>query len=552
MVHQESGARGLRYATTMTHPLHRESSDDPATSSLSVHRDSPFVYRDSPNSMLRLGAVLVACLALPAPTAAQVSWTHTKTPASGKNRYILRGVEGRSGADVWTVGERMEPDFRIPRIHTLALRYDGKVWRTVPTPDPHTTPSGRPMYNVLHEVTALANGRAVAVGQSQDSRWVGQLMAMEWDGKTWKTIKTPSFRGGSGFFSVTQTPSGSVWACGTATNLTSTPPRLEAILAQRTSSGWTILHAPVVGVRKNLFHGVAARSNKEVWVVGTRGKTLGDFHILLQRYNGSGWTTFKVPSPGALDSLEGVAAIASNNVWAAGFWYPTKVGRFQPLLMHFDGTTWRQQALPTFAGSTQLSDIVANSATDIYACGSYANTSRVPQPFMLHFDGKKWSQTIMPKTGGSQEWFRAVGRSSSGQVWAVGQYYDGTRTAPLAMRGDSPGFYPYDSGMLKLVGTGTPRAGLSVGLVSSGAASGPGLMVFSLDRASFRYASVQMSVGLGRAALIPGRFDGAGRWTLPISLPKPLPLGEVFVQTLGLSSSRQLVGSNGLRVVVGR
>jgi hypothetical protein len=185
---------------------------------------------------------------------------------------------------------------------------------------------------------------------------------------------------------------------------------------------------------RNEFYAMHARSDNEIWVVGTQSDRFGEFEILLQRYNGgSSWTTFNVPSPSMLDEMKGVFAFAENDAWAVGFYYHIPLYQYQPLIMHYDGTSWEMVDLPEHPeGSVRLEGMAATAPDDIYAAGTYATADGIPRPFMLHYDGVGWSEVILPPTGGSDEWFQGLAATKDGSVWAVGAYADGTSTAPMA------------------------------------------------------------------------------------------------------------------------
>ena len=55
-------------------------------------------------------------------------------------------------------------------------------------------------------------------------------------------------------------------------------------------------------------------------------------------WDGTAWAIVTTPSLGTVSLLSGVAAIATNDVWAVG---NTRVGTAnQTLTMHYDGTSW--------------------------------------------------------------------------------------------------------------------------------------------------------------------------------------------------------------------
>jgi hypothetical protein len=74
----------------------------------------------------------------------------------------------------------------------LILQWNGKVWRTDKTP--HISPASGLSY--LGAVTGLSAGQAWAVGgacsacASDESRY--RTLAVRWNGSKWSTVKTPN------------------------------------------------------------------------------------------------------------------------------------------------------------------------------------------------------------------------------------------------------------------------------------------------------------------------------------------------------------------------
>ena len=332
---------------------------------------------------------------------------------------ITFGVDGTSPTDVWAVGYHT-PNPPLGPTLTLTMHFDGKDWSVVSSPNPD------PDYQFVSDVAAVRSDWAIAVGTYSPVGSKAQTLALEWDGSSWSHIQSPEAKNGCAFRSITKTPSGEMFAAGTWQEG-------NGLLAHRTGGSWDVHLAPPVRVFRNRFYGVSALSEDEIWCVGTKGESYGDFEILIQRYDGNGnWTTFDEPTPGWSDSLEDVVAIASDDVWVAGFWYDPGLSATQPLLMHFDGASWTQESLPPFLDrGAELRAIEAISSTEVYASGTYPDNNGIPRPFVLGYDGTGWSEITLPSSGGSYEWFRGMTVTPQNDLWIVGQYFDGQVTAPV-------------------------------------------------------------------------------------------------------------------------
>jgi hypothetical protein len=112
-----------------------------------------------------------------------------------------------------------------------------------------------------------------------------------------------------------------------------------------------------------------------------------DYRVV--HFDGSSWSESHVvrlsrgdnPNPGDGYGLQGLWAIASNDVFAVG-----SGGHID----HFNGTAWSPMTSPTTA---HLFDVWGNSASNVYAVGEGG---------ILHFDGSSWS--VINNTSASRVW----------------------------------------------------------------------------------------------------------------------------------------------------
>ena len=80
------------------------------------------------------------------------------------------------------------------------------------------------------------------------------------------------------------------------------------------------------------------------------------------------------------NSLRAVAGVAPNDVWAAGqfsFWAGQGIALPRPLMMHWEGKSWRMVSVPEPGGMLEyVSDVVAVSSRDVWAAGEYRKDLR--------------------------------------------------------------------------------------------------------------------------------------------------------------------------------
>src|SRR5262245_19060275 len=105
-------------------------------------------------------------------TGCQGGWHAQTGPADARESDELFGVSGASSGGVWAVGVTL-PSGGLAR--TLVERWQGRAWRTVPSPD--RTSAG----NFLTAVVALSASDAWAVGPSRSPRGPARTLILHWD-----------------------------------------------------------------------------------------------------------------------------------------------------------------------------------------------------------------------------------------------------------------------------------------------------------------------------------------------------------------------------------
>jgi len=176
---------------------------------------------------------------------------------------------------------------------------------------------------------------------------------------------------------------------------------------------------PVSPPKGGVLSGVAVISSCDVWAVGAT-----DAQALTEHFDGTAWKV--VPGPKNLTAvLGGVGAVSSSNVYAVGS-SVQGTDRF-PLVLHWDGQAWAQQTISGTVPDGELSGVKVVSATDIWAVGDadVPGTNR-RQPLILHFNGSSWTSTRVPQVAGmsSDAVLDAVSATSAHDAWAVGNVFN--------------------------------------------------------------------------------------------------------------------------------
>src|SRR5215210_1188548 len=78
-----------------------------------------------------------------------------------------------------------------------------------------------------------------------------------------------------------------------------------------------------------------------------------------------------------------------------------------------------------------LSSVAVVSVNDVWAVGAYSNTASVSQNLIERWDGTGWTVVPSPNVGSGDNYLEGVSAVSSGNVWAVGYYYNGAASQTL-------------------------------------------------------------------------------------------------------------------------
>jgi len=197
--------------------------------------------------------------------------------------------------------------------------------------------------------------------------------------------------------------------------------------------GFKVVPSPNASSLDNMLHDVAVLSATDAWAVGqTQIDGGGRAETLIQHWDGSAWRI--VPSPNRLlttnnasNVLQGVAAIAPDDVWAVGYTVSYDAP-YRTLAMHWDGSRWSIVDTPS-PGSpyNALNDVTAVGPNDVWAVGGSPILATAFQPFdsraggyALHWDGRTWSAVPGAPGREASSTLAAATAVSSSEVWAAG------------------------------------------------------------------------------------------------------------------------------------
>jgi hypothetical protein len=316
----------------------------------------------------------------------------------------LASVSASSATDMWAVWKAV-------------YHWDGASWTIVPAPGiGHPDPLGY-ADTTLSDVVAISPGDAWIVG---NRAFLGspQMLAEHWNGSSWTVVPSPTITGGSGFNAVAAINANDVWAVGyRAGGL----PEFQAVTVTLTAhwngSTWTAVPSPNISNRTHALLSVAAIATNDVWAVGYY-RNMGElYQTLILHWNGSSWSITPSPNfPGAENQLFGVSGTSANDVWAVGGAWDGVVNT--QIFLHWDGSAWSQVTGP--GGPTACvgcsGDVLAMGPNDVWAVGNTIG----------HWDGTQWTLSPNPEVPGATSGItmRALAKIGACDAWTVGSAFD--------------------------------------------------------------------------------------------------------------------------------
>ena len=335
-------------------------------------------------------------------------------------------------------------------------------WHVVSSPNPN-----KHNYNNLMGISAASDNDIWAVGYSYSNGVPYQAFIEHWNGAAWSL--QPNGTIGAGLSGVVTISGKNAWAVGSLYS--------QTLVEHWNGSYWGIYATPNPG-QEDYFTGVAATSANDVWAVGYYFNSSNTRQTLVEHWDGTNWSIVASPNVGPnFNSLYSVSAIAPNNAWAVGDVYDIQTNIEQPLVEHWNGSTWSVVSTPSLL-SDYFQGITAISANDIWAVGTnLVNSSTNNYPLTEHWNGSSWSIVAGPQPNLAS--LSSVAAVASHNVWAVGtfnsssggaqtliEHWNGTQWATV--NSPSPGIYSYLNGIALLSG----QRIWAVGISSNGNAKG--------------------------------------------------------------------------------
>jgi hypothetical protein len=338
----------------------------------------------------------------------------------------LQAASASSPTDIWAVGES-------------TIHFDGAKWTAFPAPKVKGDFTGFLGGVVDISPTLAWAAGTVNIGEANPGQVIEQ-----WNGTEWSEFTGPKFPDDDqpSLFAMTSASADDIWAVGDL--LAFDGQEIFALFEHWDGHAWTWTTLED-GVP--FLMGASADATNDVWAVGYNAEIIDENATLAVHWNGTNWQGTNTPNVGeGSNQLNGVLALAPNDVWAVGFSTPVAPPQSAAtlnLIEHFDGTQWSVVPSPNVGPnsvyqSNRLFGLTANSPNDIWAFGSYFSDSGSGHQFtlLLHWDGTKWTLAPSPdpSTGGflSDLLFAGVVPSPA-NVWIFGTEDEAPHSGTLAI-----------------------------------------------------------------------------------------------------------------------
>ena len=380
----------------------------------------------------RVACFFVVAIALAVTAVAQnPNFTVQDTPNPNALGNTLNAVAAISTSDAWAVG--FQNDNNLNDSRTLIQHWNGSAWSTVPSPNPGgvatiaclSLNSG----NVLTGVAPVSTNDVWAVGYFFGcTSFLLKPMVLHWNGVQWSVVPTPKLNtnDNAAFNSVVALSANDIYAVGYQ------PAPNGAVLTlieHWNGVAWSVVPSPNGNNTGNVLASVTANSPTDIWAVGDQVAPGVEVRTLALHFNGSTWSVVPTPNPvhgGNLTQnvLTSVVAVAPNDVTAVGFTLANQTEL--TMVQHWDGTSWTVVPSPNMSNApgsfNTLRGVTAVNTGDLYAVGFFANSTTNGQQLrlLLHFDGAAWSVISAPGKATAQQLNGVFARLGDGDVWVAG------------------------------------------------------------------------------------------------------------------------------------
>jgi hypothetical protein len=228
---------------------------------------------------------------------------------------------------------------------------------------------------------------AVVAGDSPTDAWaVWGGTAAHYDGSSWTEYSIPL--GDAQTNSVAIVSPANVWAAG---------PRTGMILQHWDGTKWSQVTAPTPA--GYTYAGVAAdglsASGGDLWVLASA--TVGpnnDTEYFVARWDGTSWSLTPALPAALGQQPTNISAASATDVWVGG-----NDSTGNNFAMHYNGSAWSTFRMPAATGQSDRMAWIAARGDEAWAAGTSQGSGTYPYAALWHWDGSTWSSGAFPVSG---------------------------------------------------------------------------------------------------------------------------------------------------------
>lgn len=350
------------------------------------------------------------------------SWQEVNSPNVTGATLVsnqLLGIAAVSEGDVWAVGWAQDPDGPSYTKRTLIQHFNGALWSIVPSPNRQNDVSSQ-----LYSVSAASANDVWAVGSSHNGGAPTRTLIQHWDGSQWSVIPSPSPDGQlNELYGVAALSNNDVWAVGYRGGTKSETP-LETLILHWGGTSWRQVTSPNIAGGANQLSGIVAISTNDIWAVGSAGGAPLAMHWDGNLWS---VVPVRVRSGLSTERFTAVSGTAANDVWVVGQGKGIFTNQTFATIRHWNGTHWTERVCYAASASNPPDDyegggpdayftgVAAVASNDVWAVGALGSG-----PMILHWDGRAWTRVTHPRVFPNAAVLRGVAPLRGGRAWSVG------------------------------------------------------------------------------------------------------------------------------------
>ena len=350
------------------------------------------------------------------------SWQRVSSPNVSGATLVgnqLLGVTALSENNAWAVGWAADPNGPSYVKRTFIQHFDGNLWSIVPSPNRQNH-----VLSELHSVSAASANDVWTVGASHDGGAPTQTLIQHWDGVKWNIVPSPSPDSQlNELRSVVALSANDAWAVGYRGGIRNETP-LETLILHWDGINWRQIASPNIAGGANQLSAVTAISANDIWAVGSAGGAPLAMHWDGNTWS---VIPARVRSGLGTERFTGVSGSAANDVWVVGQGQGVFTSQTFATIRHWNGAHWNEKICYAASASNPpdsyegggpdayFTGVAAAASNDVWAVGALGSG-----PMILHWDGQAWTRVTHPRIFPNAAVLQGVATSRGGSAWSVG------------------------------------------------------------------------------------------------------------------------------------